>query len=1092
MDQNLVRTDLLPPTVPTAALWAMALAGIVLWALAHHFIVRKKTPWKIRLGILVPVGFAASWMLFQLMGRLLFLAGPWHVALMAALAGASVETVSALYARECSQLPRRRGIAVVACRVAALAAVLFILLQPVMVGERINRIRRRVAVLVDDSASMNFVDKYWTLEERLEVAAAVGALSDSGLSLSGMAEEMEAVRVRFAAFAGLAEAGQGALKNAEVAADAAEAAKNVKARAETMRQIAEKLDEKELFLLKDGVGRVARHAAESVAPAFEKIAALAADEKADLRAALGECVQAAAQIAQVAPQYESAGRVVAYGALSDEAKAAALAASDSTRAAIAEKLLFEPGGRGQPLLAHLRASYDVDVFKFAVEAKSAAANTQGSAWLDAAQSAQAAQADGAASASASASDANADADANANAASATAGASGGESFDAKAAAASARVEAFRSSTDMTAAMELVLREVPSEELAGVLFISDGRHNGNAGVDAVARRLGGSGVPVSSIVIGGSTQPMDVSFAEARAPDSVFLGDKVRISGAVAATGAAGKQTTLKLMLGDKIVEEQPVFFENNDFLKEFRFTHLPDDRGVIRYRLELVEIEGEEFKNNNSWDLDVSVTDDRTNVLLVDTRPRWEFRYLRNLFYGRDKSVHLQEYLIRPDTVNGGDTAPLPAASASRKFGDSESGSFPASRDEWRKFDVIIIGDLAPEHLTSDVIEHIRYCVEERGALLVVIAGPDAMPAKISDPTWQRLLPIQYRADSSDRRRPPEESYHFRLTPNGRSHQVMAQSSSQFENEAIWNDLPDFSWRFPVEGVKPGAEVLAYAVAEGDNAVSLASLAVRDMAADPESVVRRIEEMRKKQAVNSLVVASSRGQGKVLMLNTDRTWRLRHKVGDTRHHQFWGQILRWGAGEKLRAGNQFVRVGTDKLRYLPNDEIKVFARIIGQNFSTIDGVRPRVFVRHEETGESRVASLEYRKDSNGFYEATLDAMPTPGVYALQLDAPRAKRVLAGDYPDKLETRFVVVTAEKPAEFVKITADRDIPLKLAQMTGGAVSGPADITKVWDGFGEGNRVLRERTERHLWDSWLLFMLTIACLTAEWIIRKRSGVP
>ena len=62
-------------------------------------------------------------------------------------------------------------------------------------------------------------------------------------------------------------------------------------------------------------------------------------------------------------------------------------------------------------------------------------------------------------------------------------------------------------------------------------------------------------------------------------------------------------------------------------------------------------VEGEVFTTNNDWPLEVAVTDDRTNVLLVDSVPRWEFRYLRNLFYGRDKSVHLQYVLLNPDEI---------------------------------------------------------------------------------------------------------------------------------------------------------------------------------------------------------------------------------------------------------------------------------------------------------------------------------------------------------------------------------------------------------------------------------------------------------
>ena len=59
------------------------------------------------------------------------------------------------------------------------------------------------------------------------------------------------------------------------------------------------------------------------------------------------------------------------------------------------------------------------------------------------------------------------------------------------------------------------------------------------------------------------------------------------------------------------------------------------------------------------------------NVLLVDGRPRWEYRYLRNLFYGRDKSVHLQDWLVHPDSIYGIQPKLLEYASASRPFGQS-------------------------------------------------------------------------------------------------------------------------------------------------------------------------------------------------------------------------------------------------------------------------------------------------------------------------------------------------------------------------------------------------------------------------------------
>ena len=86
---------------------------------------------------------------------------------------------------------------------------------------------------------------------------------------------------------------------------------------------------------------------------------------------------------------------------------------------------------------------------------------------------------------------------------------------------------------------------------------------------------------------------------------------------------------------------------------------------------------------------------------------------------------------------------------------------------------------------------------------------------------------------------------------------------------------------------------------------------------------------------------------------------------------------------------------------------------------------------------------------------------------------------------------MVVTAEKPAEFVSVTANRDIPLKMAKASDGKVVGPSEIVSIWSEFGEGNRVMHDRTELYLWDSGWLFAVVIGLLTAEWIIRKRSGI-
>ena len=324
----------------------------------------------------------------------------------------------------------------------------------------------------------------------------------------------------------------------------------------------------------------------------------------------------------------------------------------------------------------------------------------------------------------------------------------------------------------------------------------------------------------------------------------------------------------------------------------------------------------------------------------------------------------------------------------------------------------------------------------------------------------------------------------------------MNQSSSSAENEEIWQNMPEFRWRIPVKGVKAGAEILAYARPKNKGGEADMTAVTQSIAAtieeDPEVALRRLEEMRGEQGRNSLIVASTRGKGKVLMINTDSMWRLRSKAGDHLHHRFWGQVMRWGAGEKLRAGNDHVRIGTDQLRYGAGEPVKAFVRMLDKDFNGMEGMEPRLVLRRPD-GDSR-ASAFYpmpRPDANGFYECEITGCDTPGVYTLNLECQKAVKVLGDKYPQGLETSFVVVTAKRPAEDVDITATRETAERIAKATGGRVLSPSEYVTLDDDFGGGSKSLQDRVEYQLWSLPPIFLLIVALLTAEWILRKRVSL-
>jgi hypothetical protein len=517
--------------------------------------------------------------------------------------------------------------------------------------------------------------------------------------------------------------------------------------------------------------------------------------------------------------------------------------------------------------------------------------------------------------------------------------------------------------------------------------------------------------------------------------------------------------------------------------EEVRFRHVPEEGGIHAYRVELDPRAGELFADNNGWKFETAVTDARTNVLIVDSYPRWEFRYLRNLFYGRDKSIHLQYVLLHPDTITG-QTDPAVPASAAREFGEAMATRLPASEEEWRKFDVIILGDVAPDTIGEGVWEMIRGCVVERAALLVVVAGPRFMPHAFRSNIARELFPVEYEHTRRTFFGAGEE-YRFALTTAGRNHEVTAQSESRVLNEKLWAEFPVIRWRMPVATVKEGSEVLLTARVREDESRSVAS------EAQLGDALSRLATQRDEEAKRAVLVTRQVGAGKVAMLLTDRTWRLREGAGDVYHHRFWGQLVRWGAGPNLRAGTSRVRLGTDALTYTGDDRVTITARLWDEMKAPVIDASLRAEVWRDGTKLAAVP-LAFRNGSNGIHEAVAGPFPEAGRYEVAILGGRAERLLREDGVEKLAAGFQVVGARSPVELSETTLNVPLLETVAELSMGRVADPGAIGVLAELFLRGDETLEELRETTLWDHWILFILLGLLLASEWAVRRSSGLP
>lgn len=215
---------------------------------------------------------------------------------------------------------------------------------------------------------------------------------------------------------------------------------------------------------------------------------------------------------------------------------------------------------------------------------------------------------------------------------------------------------------------------------------------------------------------------------------------------------------------------------------------------------------------------------------------------------------------------------------------------------------------------------------------------------------------------------------------------------------------------------------------------------------------------------------------------------MRYRVGDTYHHKFWGQVLRWATSEKLPAGTALVKLGTDRRRYRPDENIRARAKLLQEDLSPVVSGEVAVKVFAGRRIVLRKA-LSYEEGSAGMYAADLGKLPS-GTYRLELDAPVAEQLLARDNKQKVTTEFSVDPATA-VEQIELTPDRGLLGRLAGLTGGKVADAPAARGLLGVLGEPELVLNRRREYPLWHSWPLLALLVALATGEWVLRKKEGL-
>lgn len=628
-------------------------------------------------------------------------------------------------------------------------------------------------------------------------------------------------------------------------------------------------------------------------------------------------------------------------------------------------------------------------------------------------------------------------------------------------------------TDLRLPMERALeRGDPNRPpVMAVVLLTDGQHNWGLSPVGPASDLGKAGVPVFPVVVGADRPPKDVAITAVDAPRAVFKGSEVPVEVRVQVQGVEPRELLIQLHREGHPPLEERLFHDGRTTQYTVKFQPRLDEVGrqtlVVAARAE----PGELLQENNRRPIVVNVADETADVLLVDGEARWEFHYLHTALM-RDRSMKLQSVVFSQPRLGQ-----VPEEELS--LIGYPATQLPPERDALNHFDCIILGDVSPEQLPLSERQRLERYVSERGGTLVILAGKRFMPRAFSlgtraadtDPL-ERLLPV------SDLRevRPPE-GFPVRLTAEGRLSSFLQLDSTLDRSDRIWADLPRHFWG-TVGKAKPGAVTLAWYAAGDDDQ----------------------ERSAEQQREAALIARHFYGFGRVLFVGIDSTWRWRFKTGDQFHHKFWGQVIRWAASDKpLITGNEYVRFGTREPVYRPGQEIEFIARLSELarplNPDALAGVR--LFRKEADQSERSIAlvPLTRRESRPRELETKLRDLP-PGEYWAELVIPDlADQIQAPPKPDGSPGKFRApfqVAPPDTSEMTELQANRPLLEDIAARSGGQVFEADQTSDLLERLRASAATRRVQVETRLGRSWWTLIVLTLLLTAEWVLRKWSGLP
>lgn len=586
--------------------------------------------------------------------------------------------------------------------------------------------------------------------------------------------------------------------------------------------------------------------------------------------------------------------------------------------------------------------------------------------------------------------------------------------------------------------------------AAIVMLTDGiATEGTSLADAAAYARRKS-IPLYFVGLGNERPSIDLQLADLLADEAVFLGDAIHFEFRLASRGYQGAVKVKLLREGEsEPLAEQSLNVTGDEASQIVRMTTRPKEQGDFDFVVQVEPQPREMNTTNNKLTRRVTVREEKLRVLLAQSYPNYEFRYLKNV---------LERELNRPGQEGDerGFRSVLQEADVEYVETDKSAAAvFPVSRDELFKYDVLILGDVNPALLTQSVLENIYEFVNVRGGGLVIMSGPKYMPQAYRDSPLAPLFPASVDAIAvPDADQVLKAQFRPRLTPLGVNSPALQLMEKPADNLQLWNEtLAPLRWMVRVSDLRPGVRVLAE---------------------HPD--LRGIDNQPL-----PIITLQFHGAGKVVFHATDETYRWRFRAGDIYFARYWIQTIRYLSRSKLLGEADGVELTVDREEYQQGESLRLRARFLDDRAAPTEDDGVLCIVQHD-AGQRRSVRLRRDALNRGVFEAVVDTLP-PGRYRAWIASPV--------FPGRPPSREFRVNSP-PGELAEVQMKARDLQEAARTSGGTFYRASDTGKLLAALPPGRHVRVESLPPEpLWNLSWLPMVFVGLLASEWLLRKKFGL-